>query len=90
MTTRANTLARLAVCDAEAHAALRDLGVERPDSDAEVSLAITEADAEISAAVVTTHGSAVRVLRRRADALRALHEYLHAVAQAHDAIGGER
>lgn len=88
--TRADTLARLAVCDAEAHAALHALGVERPDSDAEIALACGEADAEIDDAQVTAHGLVVRALRRRADALRKVDEYRRAVARAHDVIGGER
>lgn len=84
--TRADTLARLAVCDAEAHAALHALGVERPDSDDEVALACSEADAEHEAAQGTAHAAVVAVLRRRGDALRRAHSYLRAVRRAHDEI----
>lgn len=52
-----DTLARLAVCDAEAHAALHALGVERPDSDAEIALACSEADAETSPSAVLITGN---------------------------------
>ncbi len=85
-----DTLARLAVCDAEAHAALHALGIEHPGDDAEIALACSEADAEIAHAEVTAHGYVVRALRRRADALRAVDEYRRAVAKAHAAIGGAR
>ena len=73
--TRDDALARLAVCAAEARAALLACGLDDV-SDASVAGAIADADAELEASVAPPDGRLVHVLRRRRKALIALHEYL--------------
>lgn len=88
MTDRINTLARLAVCEAESRAMLLACGLDRCD-DASVAGAIADADAELEHSAHTLDGLVVRALRRRRDALRAAHEYLAQTTRARRALAGE-
>ena len=84
--TRDDALARLAVCAAEARAALLACGLDDV-SDASVAGAIADADAELEASVALADGRLVHVLRRRRKALIALHEDAPALAEMLAAVG---
>ena len=86
--TRADALARLAVCAAEARAMLLACGLDDV-SDRSVAGAIADADAELEHSAHTAHGLVVRALRRRRDALIAVHEYLAQTQRALRALAGE-
>ena len=86
--TRADALARLAVCAAEARSALLACGLDDV-SDASVSGAIADADAELEASVAPADGRLVHVLRRRRKALIALHEYLAPSLRVRDEMAAE-
>ena len=88
--TRADALARLAVCAAEARAALLACGLDDV-SDASVAGAIADADAdaELEASVAPADGRIVHVLRRRRRALIALHEYLAPSLRVRDEMAAE-
>lgn len=86
--TRADALARLAVCAAEARAALLACGLDDV-SDASVAGAIADADAELEASVAPADGRLVHVLRRRRKALIALHEYLAPTLRVRDEMAAE-
>ena len=86
--TRADALARLAVCAAEARAALLACGLDDV-SDASVAGAIADADAELEASVALADGRLVHVLRRRRKALIALHEYLAPSLRVRDEMAAE-
>ena len=86
--TRADALARLAVCAAEARAALLACGLDDV-SDASVAGAIADADAELEASVALADGRLVHVLRRRRKALIALHEYLAPTLRVRDEMAAE-
>ena len=86
--TRADALARLAVCAAEARAMLLAGGLDDV-SDASVAGAIADADAELEHSAHTAHGLVVRALRRRRDAIIAAHEYLAQTTRAQRALDGE-
>jgi hypothetical protein len=85
---RADTLARLAVCAAEAREMLLACGLDRCD-DASVAGAIADADAELEHSAHTLDGLAVRALRRRRDVLIAVHEYLAQTTRARRALAQE-
>ena len=86
--TRADALARVAVCAAEARAMLLAGGLDDV-SDASVAGAIADADAELEASVAPADGRLVRVLRRRHKALIALHEYLAPSLRTRDEMAEE-
>ena len=86
--TRADDLARLAACAAEARAMLLAGGLDDV-GDASVAGAIADADAELEHSAHTAHGLVVRTLRRRRDALIAVHEYLAQTTRAQRALDGE-
>ena len=86
--TRDDALARLAVCAAEARAALLACGLDDV-SDASVAGAIADADAELEASVAPADGRLVHVLRRRRKALIALHEYLAPSLRVRDEMAAE-
>ena len=86
--TRDDALARLAVCAAEARAALLACGLDDV-SDASVAGAIADADAELEASVALADGRLVHVLRRRRKALIALHEYLAPSLRVRDEMAAE-
>ena len=86
--TRTDALARLAVCAAEARAALLACGLDDV-SDASVAGAIADADAELEASVAPADGRLVHVLRRRRKALIALHEYLAPSLRVRDEMAAE-
>lgn len=58
-------------------------------SDASVAGAIADADAELEATAHTADGLVVRALRRRCDAMVAVHEYLAAAQRARRALAQE-
>ena len=86
--TRADALARVAVCAAQARAMLLAGGLDDVD-DRSVADAIADADAELKASVAPADGRLVRVLRRRHKALIALHEYLAPSLRALDEMTAE-
>ena len=86
--TRADAIARLAVCAAEARAMLLACGLDAVD-DRSIAGAIADADAELEATAHTADGLVVRALRRRRDVLIAVHEYLAAAQRARRALAGE-
>lgn len=86
--TRADALARLAVCAAEARAMLLAGGVDDVD-DRSVAEALAADDAELTAAGVTHDYDTITALRRGREAVVAAHRYLVAVQRAQRKHNGE-
>lgn len=86
--TRDEAIARLTAMRDEATAALLAHGLDDV-RDAAIAGAIADADAELDHAAHHAHGLVVRALRRRRDAIIALHEYLAQAQRALRALAGE-
>ena len=86
--TRADDLARLAVCAAEARAMLLACGLDDV-GDASVAGVIADADAEHKHSTHTANRLVASALRHRLDAIIAAHEYLARTTRAQRALDGE-
>ena len=86
--TRADDLARLAACAAEARAILLACGLDDV-SDASVADAIADADAEHKHSTHTANRLVGSALRHRLDVIIAAHEYLARITRAQRALAEE-